>query len=52
MNKIFYVCALILCAIWALCYFVWHVGGLVHILPVIAVISIALSIAEAKQLSQ
>lgn len=49
MSKIFYACAMILVCIWATGFFAFHAGIFIHVFPVIAVLSLVLSIASARQ---
>lgn len=44
MGGLLYIIAVILIIGWLLGFFVWHAGGLIHILLVIAVIAILLKI--------
>lgn len=44
MGNLLYLIAVILIIGWLLGFFVWHVGGIIHILLVIAVIAILLKI--------
>ncbi|HJW16934.1 MAG TPA: lmo0937 family membrane protein [Flavisolibacter sp.] len=44
MRSILYIIAVILIIGWLLGVFAWHVGGLIHILIVIAVIALLLAI--------
>ncbi|MBS1735724.1 MAG: lmo0937 family membrane protein [Bacteroidetes bacterium] len=44
MGNLLYVIAVILVIGWLLGFFVWHVGGLIHILLVIAIIAILLKV--------
>lgn len=49
MSNIFYVSAAILCIIWAIGFFMLNAGILIHLLLVIAFISVILSIIETKE---
>ncbi|MBL0357892.1 MAG: lmo0937 family membrane protein [Chitinophagaceae bacterium] len=51
MSNIFYFCALILCILWAIGYFLLTAGIFIHILLVIALIAVILSIAESKEVA-
>ena len=44
MGNLLYLIAVILIIGWILGFFVWHAGGIIHILLVIAVIAILLKI--------
>ncbi|MEO9210406.1 MAG: lmo0937 family membrane protein [Ginsengibacter sp.] len=44
MGNLLYLIAVILIIGWLLGFFVWHVGGLIHILLVIALIAILLKV--------
>ena len=44
MGNLLYVIAVILIIGWMLGFFVWHAGGLIHILLVIAIIAILLKV--------
>ncbi len=44
MGNILYIVAVILVVAWLLGYFAFHVGGIIHILLVIAVIAIILQV--------
>lgn len=44
MGNLLYLIAVILVIGWILGFFVWHAGGIIHILLVIAVIAILLKI--------
>ncbi len=44
MGNLLYVIAVILIIGWLLGFFVWHAGGLIHILLVIAIIAILLKV--------
>ena len=48
MNSLLYIIAIILIIGWALGVFVYSVGGLIHILLVIAVIAILLSVIRGR----
>ncbi len=51
MRNIIYVFAVILIALWATGFFFYHIGDLIHILLVIAVISILLNVIRGKDSS-
>jgi hypothetical protein len=44
MGNLLYLIAVILIIGWLLGFFVWHAGGLIHILLVIAIIAILLKV--------
>ncbi|MEO6814151.1 MAG: lmo0937 family membrane protein [Ginsengibacter sp.] len=44
MGNLLYVIAVILIIGWLLGFFVWHAGGLIHILLIIAIIAILLKV--------
>lgn len=44
MGNLLYVIAVILIIGWVLGFFVWHAGGLIHILLIIAIIAILLKV--------
>lgn len=46
MSNILYVCFLILCSIWALCYYGLNAGPFIHILLLIAALAIMLSVIK------
>jgi len=48
MNNLLYTIAIILIIIWAVGFIGFHLGGLIHILLVIAVISILLKIIKGS----
>jgi hypothetical protein len=48
MGNVLYVIAVVLVIIWALGFFVWGAGTIIHILLVIAIIAILLRIIEGK----
>ncbi len=50
MQNIFYTVAIIFIILWALGFFVYNVGYLIHILLVIAVVAVILKIIKAKDL--
>lgn len=48
MNNLLYLIAVLLVIFWALGFFVYKTGGLIHILLVIAVVAILLRIISGK----
>lgn len=50
MQSLLYMVAIILVILWALGFFVYSAGNLIHILLVIAVIAILLRIIKGKEL--
>ncbi|WP_339837162.1 lmo0937 family membrane protein [uncultured Flavobacterium sp.] len=50
MQNLLYIAALILVFLWALGFFVYSAGGLIHILLVIAVIAILLRLIKGKKI--
>lgn len=50
MQNILYTIAIIFIILWALGFFVYNVGYLIHILLVIAVVAVILKIIKAKDL--
>jgi len=49
MRDILYVVAVILIIAWALGFFAFHVGGLIHILLVIAIIAIIVRVIQGRR---
>ena len=49
MRDILYVVAVILIIAWALGFFAFHVGGLIHILLVIAIIAILVRVIQGRK---
>jgi hypothetical protein len=49
MNNLLYLVAVILIISWALGFFVYNTGGLIHILLVIAIIAILFRIISGKK---
>lgn len=49
MSNLLYLIAVILVIGWALGFFAFHVGGIIHVLLVIAVIAIILRIIQGKK---
>ena len=50
MNNLLYLLAVLLIIFWALGFFVYNTGGLIHILLVIAVIAVLLRIINGKSI--
>ncbi|RTY95285.1 lmo0937 family membrane protein [Flavobacterium sp. GT3R68] len=50
MSNLLYTIAVILIIFWAIGYFAYSAGGLIHILLVIAVIAIVLRLIQGKRL--
>ena len=48
MSNLLYTVAVILLILWAIGYFGYHTGGIVHILLVIAIIAILLRVIKGK----
>jgi hypothetical protein len=49
MNNLLYLIAVVLIISWALGFFVYNTGGLIHILLVIAIVAILLRIISGKK---
>lgn len=49
MGSLLYIIALVLVIAWAIGFFAYSVGGIIHILLVIAVIAILLRIIQGKK---
>jgi len=49
MNNLLYTIAVILIIIWALGFFAFHTGGLIHILLVIAVVAVILRLIKGDK---
>jgi hypothetical protein len=49
MGNILYIIAVILIIFWAIGYFGFHSGGIIHLLLVIAVIAILLRLIQGKK---
>lgn len=49
MNNLLYLLAVILIIGWALGFFAFHVGGIIHVLLVIAVIAIILRVIQGRK---
>ncbi|WP_140486467.1 MULTISPECIES: lmo0937 family membrane protein [Flavobacterium] len=50
MGNILYLTAVLLVVFWALGFFVYSIGSLIHILLVIAIIAVLMRIISGKQL--
>ncbi|QBZ98518.1 lmo0937 family membrane protein [Flavobacterium sangjuense] len=50
MNNLLYTIAVILLILWAIGYFAFSTGGLIHILLLIAVIAVILRIIQGRRL--
>ena len=50
MNNLLYTIAIILIILWALGFFVYNIGSLVHILLVIAVIAVILRLIKGRDI--
>lgn len=50
MNNLLYLIAIVLIIAWAAGFLVYHAGGLIHILLVIALIAIVLRIIQGKSI--
>lgn len=50
MGNLLYIIAVILIIAWAIGFVGYHVGGLIHILLVIALISVILRVIQGKKL--
>jgi hypothetical protein len=50
MGNLLYLAAVVLIVIWALGYFAYGIGGIIHILLVIAIISILLRIISGEKI--
>ncbi|SHJ11300.1 lmo0937 family membrane protein [Flavobacterium terrae] len=50
MQNLLYIAAIVCIILWAIGYFVYSLGNLVHILLVIAVISVLLRVIKGKPL--
>ena len=48
MNNLLYTIAVILIIVWALGYFAFSAGGIIHVLLVIALIAVILRIIQGK----
>jgi len=49
MGNLLYILAVILIIGWAIGFFAFHVGGIIHLLLVIAVISVLLRIIQGRK---
>ena len=50
MGNLLYIIAVILIVTWLLGFFAFHVGGLIHLLLVIAVIAILLRVIQGRKI--
>jgi hypothetical protein len=50
MGNLLYIIAVILIIAWLLGFFAFHVGGIIHILLVIAIIAILLRIIQGRKI--
>jgi len=50
MGNLLYIVAVVLIIGWILGFFAFHVGGIIHILLVIAVIAILIRVSQGKNL--
>jgi hypothetical protein len=50
MSNLLYTVAVILIILWAVGYFAYNVGGIIHILLLIAVIAIILRLIQGKRI--
>lgn len=50
MQNLLYIAAVVLVILWALGFFVYNIGSLIHILLVIAVVAILLRIIKGKDI--
>lgn len=50
MGNILYIAAVLLVIFWALGFFVYSIGSLIHILLIIAIIAVLMRIISGKQL--
>jgi hypothetical protein len=50
MSNLLYTVAVILLILWAVGYFAYNVGGIIHILLLIAVIAIILRLIQGKRI--
>jgi len=50
MNNLLYSVAVILVILWAIGYFGYHTGGIIHILLVIAVVAVLLRIISGNKI--
>ncbi len=51
MGNLLYIVAVILTIIWAIGYFGYHAGGLIHMLLFIALVAIILRLTQEKKVS-
>jgi Family of unknown function (DUF5670) len=50
MGRLLYLVAVILIVFWAICFFAYNAGGIIHILLVIAVIAILLRVIQGNRI--
>lgn len=50
MNSLLYIIAVVLIIGWALGFFIYSLGGLIHVLLVIAVIAVLLRLIQGKSI--
>jgi hypothetical protein len=50
MNNSFYIVALILVVAWAIGFFVYSAGSIIHLLLIIAIIAIILRVIQSKKI--
>lgn len=50
MQNLLYIAAVVLVILWALGFFVYNIGSLIHILLVIAVVAILLRVIKGKDI--
>lgn len=50
MNNLLYTIAVVLIILWAIGYFAYSAGGLIHILLVIAVVAVILRLIQGKKI--
>ncbi|HUR30404.1 MAG TPA: lmo0937 family membrane protein [Saprospiraceae bacterium] len=49
MGNLLYIIAVVLIILWALGFFAYHAGGIIHILLVIAIIAILLRVISGRK---
>jgi hypothetical protein len=49
MRDILYIVAVVLIIAWALGFFAFHVGGLIHVLLVIAIIAVLVRVIQGRR---
>jgi hypothetical protein len=52
MSKLFFIDCLALIKIWATGFFGFHISGLIHVLPIIAVFALLLGVFNKRSLIQ